>query len=66
MFDEPTAHEAAHHPLDHGAERAVGAGEPLGPDTKKFLEMLVDQAEERRLARSPRFVDPAADLHAQP
>jgi hypothetical protein len=28
--------------------------------------VLLDQTEERRLARPPRLVDPAGDLHAQP
>ena len=33
--------------LHDGAQGDVGAGEPPEPDTKKLLEMLVDQAEER-------------------
>ncbi len=66
MFDEPTAHEAAQHALDHGAERAVHPGEPLRIHTEKLLEVLLDEPEERRLPRPPRFVDTAGDLHAQP
>jgi hypothetical protein len=37
----------------------VGAGEPLGPDAKKLLEMPLDEPEQRRFARPPRLVDPA-------
>ena len=66
MFDEPTAHEAAQHALDYGAERAVGLGEPLQMHTEKLLNVLLHLPEERRLARPPRLVDPAGDLHAQP
>jgi hypothetical protein len=35
MFDEPTAHEAAQDALDHGTQRAVNLGEPLGIDAEK-------------------------------
>ncbi len=66
MFDETTAHEAAQHALDHGAQRAVHLGEPLRIDAEKVLEMLLDEPEQRRLPRPPRPVDPAGDLHAQP
>ncbi len=37
-----------------------------GPDPQQFLEVRLDQAKQRRVARPPRSVDPARDLHAQP
>jgi hypothetical protein len=64
--DRATREELPQHALDYGAQGAVGAGEPLGPDAEEFLEMLVDQAKQRRLPRPPRLVDPTGDLHAQP
>jgi hypothetical protein len=66
MFDEPTAHETAQDALDHGTQRAVGLGEAFRIDAEKLLEVLLDEPVKRRLARSPRPVAPAGDLHAQP
>jgi hypothetical protein len=46
-FCQTTGEELSHHALDHGAQGPVGAGEPLGPDAEKLLEMLLDESEER-------------------
>jgi hypothetical protein len=59
MLDEATAHETAQHPLDHRAKRPMLSGEALGPDTQQLLEVLLDQAEQRGLARPPRLEEPA-------
>jgi hypothetical protein len=41
-------------------------GEALRVDAEELLHVLLDEAVKRRLARPPRSVDPARDLHAQP
>jgi len=63
VFDEATAHEPAQHPLDHRPQRAMLPSEADGPDSQQLLEVLLDQTEERGLARPSRLVDPATDLH---
>jgi len=66
VLDEPTAHEAAQHALDHGPKRAVRLGEALLVHAQKLLEVLLDETEERGLPRPPRPVHPRTDLHANP
>jgi hypothetical protein len=62
----PAPQEPSQHALDHGPERAVPSGELLWIHAQELLEMLLDQSEKRRLARSPWPVDPTGDLYAQP
>ncbi len=39
-FDQTTCEELSQHPLDDGTQGAVGAGEPLGPDTEELTEVM--------------------------
>jgi len=55
--------ELPQHPLDHRAKRPVLPHEARRPHPQQLLEVLLDQAKQRRLARPPRLVDPTADLH---
>ncbi len=66
MFGQATREELPQDPLHNGAQGAVGAGEPPGPDAQQLLDMPFDEPEKRRLPRPPRAVDTAGDLHAQP
>jgi hypothetical protein len=64
--EKATLEQTAQHPLDDWAQGAVAAGETLRPDAQHLFEVRLDEPIERRLTRSPRPVDPAGDLHAQP
>ena len=66
MFGQTAREELPQDPLHNGAQGAVGAGEPLGPDAQQLLDMPFDETEKRRLSRPPRPIDTASDLHAQP
>jgi hypothetical protein len=52
-------------PLDRRPQRAVAPGEALRPDPQQLLEVALDEPVERRLARTPRLVDPATHLHSR-
>jgi hypothetical protein len=43
MECDSAGEEGAQHSLDHGAQRAVGLGEALGPHPEKFLEVSFDE-----------------------
>ena len=47
-------------------QRPVLPREAFGPDPQQLLQMPLDELEKRRLARLPRPVHLATDLHAQP
>jgi hypothetical protein len=47
VLEKAALQEGAQHPLDDGTGRAVRFGEPLGVDTEKLLDVLLDQAEQR-------------------
>jgi hypothetical protein len=66
VLDEAAAHERPQHPLDHRPQGPVASRETLGPRVQQLLEVLFKQTVQRGLARPPRLVDSAADLHAQP
>jgi hypothetical protein len=66
VLEKAPFQEPAQHPLDGGAEWAMLLGEAVGVDAEKLPDVLLDEAAQRRLARPPRPVDPARDLHAQP
>ena len=66
MFGQTAREELPQDPVHNGAQGAVGAGEPLGPDAQELLDVLLHETEKRGLPRPPRPVDPASDLHAQP
>jgi hypothetical protein len=61
-----TLQELAQHPLDDWSQGSVLPYEAGRPDAKQLFQVLFDEPMKRRLARSPRPVDPASDLHAQP
>jgi len=65
VFEKAAAPELPQHPLDHRPQRPVAPGEALGPDPQQLLQVALHEPVERRLARAPRLVDPAANLHAQ-
>jgi hypothetical protein len=52
VFEEATLEELAQDPLDHGAQGPMLPDEAGGPRSQQFLEKLLDQPQERRLARS--------------
>ena len=58
--------EPAQHALDDRTQRAVLLGEALGIDAEELLEVLLDEAEQRRLPRPPRPIHSGTDLHANP
>ncbi len=62
-LDEPACEEGPEHPLDHRTQRAVRLGEALLVHAQEFLEVLLNQTEERRVPSPPRPVDPTGDLH---
>jgi hypothetical protein len=66
VLEQAALEELPQDPLDHRPQRAVAPGEALRPDPQQLLEVALDERVERRLARAPRPVDPASDLHAQP
>jgi hypothetical protein len=66
VLEEAALEELAQDPFHHRPQGPVLPDEAGGPHAQQLLEVLLDQTEERRLARPPRLVDPAGDLHAQP
>ncbi len=66
MLEQTAAQELPQDAFDDRSQRAVLAGEAFGPDPKQSFQMPLDELEKGRLARLPRPVDPATDLHAQP
>jgi hypothetical protein len=47
MGDDPTFEEPPQNTLDHGAQRAVGLGEALGPHPEKLLEVSLNEPVKR-------------------
>ncbi len=66
MFGKATREELPQRALDDRAQRAMPRSEAFVVDAEKLLDVPLDELEKRRLPRSPRLVDPAGDLHAQP
>jgi hypothetical protein len=66
VLDEAALEEPSQHALDDPTQQAVGLGEALRIDAQEVFQVLLDKPEERGLPRSPRPVDPRADLHATP
>ena len=66
VLEQPAAQELPQHPLHDRSQRSVLAGEAVGPDPQQLLQVALDELEKRRVARLPRPVHPATDLHAQP
>ena len=58
--------ERAQHALDDRTQRAVLLGEALGVRAEELLDVLLDEAEQRRVPRPPRPVHPRTNLHANP
>jgi hypothetical protein len=65
VLEQAAAQELPQHPLDHRPQRAVAPGEALRPDPQQLLDVALDEPVERRVARTPRLVDPATDLHSR-
>ena len=66
MLEEAALEELPQHPLDHRSKSTSVPGEAHGPHPQQLLQVALDELVKRRLARLPRPVDPAGDLHAQP
>ena len=66
VLEQAALEELPQDPLAHRPQRAVAPGEALRPDPQQLLEMALDELVERGLTGTPRPVDPASDLHAQP
>jgi hypothetical protein len=47
MGHDSAREEGAQHALDHGAQRAVGLGEALGPHPEKLLEVSLNEPVKR-------------------
>ncbi len=63
VLQEAALQELPQHPLHHRAQRPMLSGAAGGPNAQQLLEVLLGQPVERRFARTPRLVDPTADLH---
>ena len=63
MLRQATREELTQRALDYGAQGAMASGEPLVVGAEKLLDVLADQAVERRLLRPSWAIDPGTDLH---
>jgi hypothetical protein len=65
VFEHAALQELPQHSLDHRAQRPMLSGEAPRPSPQQLLEVLLDQAKERRLARTPRRSNPAGHARGE-